>query len=129
MNTNGFGIRTMGMWAFAGLIAVACPIPASASAYEVGAPTPTSQAIAAQAEFLINPAVPPPTRTAVCLVDSGVADSALSDFADGQVTRYAPEDGAVADSSDTSHGTSWLASWGPKSTATAWSASGPASRS
>jgi len=87
---------------------VSAGAPASAEA-EVGWPVPTAQATAMEAEFLADPAVPAAVRTAVCEIDSGVADDAVAEFGAGQVTRYAMRDGdPVFDTHAEHHGT-WMA--------------------
>jgi hypothetical protein len=80
-----------------GVAALTFVVGTPSATAELGYPVPTPQAAAIHSEFLIDPARPAPTQAAVCQVDSGVADWALSDFAPGQLTRYALDGGPVTD--------------------------------
>jgi hypothetical protein len=90
-----------------GLAAVCLSVIApSAASGEVGWPTPTTQAQAMEATFLLDPAFPPVRPSAACLVDSGFDPAAADDFAPGQVVTGSDLQGApTADADPGHHGT------------------------
>jgi hypothetical protein len=82
--------------------AIALAAPAAAQAYET--PSPTAQATAARASFLVSmPAVTPASRPVVCVVDSGIdANDDTTPQLAGAASVYG---GTTADVDPNKHGT------------------------